>query len=72
MKLKDLLNEKSLADGDIKDMISTLIDKTKDNDDKNSKNINQMASEMKSQFAKNGGLSPEQVGWLMKTMKALS
>ena len=63
-----MINEKTLSDADIKKMITTILSKTSGNDDPTSKSINKMVTSMQGKDS----LSPEQVGFLMKTMGALS
>jgi len=64
------INEKSLSDSDVKNMLNTIINKTKAGSGNSSKDIYKMAMSMLKKSE--DGLSPEQVGWAMKTMKVLS
>ncbi len=62
------LQEKTLSDADIKKMLDTIISKTKDAKEGSGKNMNKMATDMKSLDS----LSPAQCGWAMKSMKVLA
>lgn len=70
---EDVLTEATMKTKDIGKMIDTIMDKTAGAKSGDGKEINKMANDMNAQyFDKQQDLSPKQVGWLMKTMKALS
>ena len=74
---ENLLGEKSLSDADIQNMIQLIQDRIKGRDrhlPKNTLEIKRMNASIRRAPEKEGfkGYSPAQVGWLMKTSKALS
>lgn len=72
-----ILNEKSMSNNDIQKMSTTISAKTAKSDSSSSKSIFDMMKDIRDNAAKRGSpwedfLSPKEVGWMMKTMKALS
>jgi len=68
--IKYKINEKTLSDKEIQDMIDLIADHTKDAESGSGAEIKKMLQGIRA--SAKDGLSPAQVGWLMKTAKGVS